>query len=233
MLQPAGSSRAASVGSGSASLSRQPSAQPPQGGCLSPSAPATPQQQGEAAAAPAQQEDEAPPTRAAAMGAADAGHAAEPSARGLSASPAVAEVSPVAPTTPSMATAPAAAARDGQQVQVAPQGSSKNGIEAGSPPCSSPARLSAPRPVQPLHSPSPDPIAEQARLCSDLIDCACALVHACACSASHSSCRAARALGSGCRHAMARILQARRQVCKVLTLTFRTGISSCLELHKP
>ena len=165
MLQPAGSSCAASIGSGCMGLSRQASAQPSQGGCLSPSAPATPQQQGEAISAPGQQEDEAPSTRATAVGAPDAEAPAEHRAPEPSASPAATLVSPAAPQTPGAAATTAAAAGDGQQLLSAAHGGSKGALEAGSPPCSSPAHVPAPPRVQPPHSPSPDPIAEQARQC--------------------------------------------------------------------
>ena len=161
MLQPAGSSRTASVGSGCTGLSRQASAQPLQGGCLSPSAPATPQQQGEPGSAPGQQEDDALPAAAIAVATPDAGASTQSSAQQLLAGSAVPLVSPVH----GAAAAPAAAGQKKQQAQVAPHSSSDSGLAAGSPPCSSPARVSAPPRVQPPHSPSPDPIAEQARQC--------------------------------------------------------------------
>ena len=232
VLQPAGSSRAASVGSGCAGLSRQASAQPLQGGCLSPSPPATPQQQGEAGAAPGQQEDDALPAVAAAVGTPDAEAPAQHSALDPSASRAVPLVSPAAPTTPATAAAPAAGAQGRQQAQPPAHGSSKGALEAGSPPCSSPARSSAPRPVQPPLSPSPDPIAEQARLCSALTDCTCALTHACACSADHtaavqhelSAVAAVTLWRAFCRHGG-------RPAAHCIPAF--SGVATCLRLHRP
>lgn len=160
VLQPSNSSRAASV---SSSLSRQASAQPLQGGCLSPPLPATPQQHWESAAS-GQQEDEAAFEQAATGAAPEAGStlqaaaadAAPQSAAGaeLGDAAAIAEGDDswqLERDAPAAEAISAAAAAN----EAAPTGTASS--------CGSPARHSATRAVQPPPSPSPDPIAEQAR----------------------------------------------------------------------